>query len=261
MPRSDRFQRLLERRTTLEKLAEARSTSFAAKAASTENYDYIVKSMQPIAHDYTQTTFDEGERVRSQLANGLDSRFSTTFDYQGSVTSDTHIRTYSDIDLLVMDGRFTSIDSGAPNPSPYQGSAIVDLTELRTASASVLKQRFPKVKVDDKPGKSIALSGGSLDRKIDVVVGNWWDTQAYEETQYKPNRGIAIIDTKVPEPRPQQTLPAQLPHRGTGPAYQRAAQSHPLPEVFEVRCGHRGQVFQLRHHRGGLEHAGQRPDG
>ena len=172
MPRSDRLQRLLERRTTIEKLAEARSTSFAAKAASTENYNYIVKSMQTIDHDYTQTTFDEGERVRSQIANGLESRYFATFDYQGSVTSDTPIRTYSDIDLLVMDGRLVSIDFGTPNPSPDQGNAIVDLTELRTASASLLRQKFPMVKVDDKPGKSIALSGGSLDRKIDVVVGN-----------------------------------------------------------------------------------------
>ena len=199
MPQIDRYQRLLEQRTTFEKLAQARSTSFAAKAASTENYDYIVDSMQPIDPAYTQRTFDEAERVRSQLANGLDSGYLATFDYQGSVTSDTHIRTYSDIDLLSMDGRIVSLDVGAPNLYPYKGSVVNDLVAFRNANASVLRQKFPQVTVDNKPGKAIALSGGSLQRKIDVVAGNWWDTQAYESTKQKRNRGIAVIDTKVPE--------------------------------------------------------------
>ena len=184
MTKTDRLQRLLERRSSFEKSAQVRAEAFAAKAADDEDYEYMVTSMQPIDADYTEKCFGEAERVRLQLANGLSSSYYATFDYQGSVTSDTHIRVYSDIDLLVMDGRIVSLDWGATNSSPYLGSAIDDLTAFRQSTASVVKQKFPAVTVDNKPGKAIALSGGSLERKIDLVVGNWWDTEAYKETQF-----------------------------------------------------------------------------
>jgi hypothetical protein len=53
--------------------------------------------------------------------------------------------------------------------------------------------------VDDSPGKSISLEGGSLSRKIDVVIGNWWDTELWKQYKVKMARGVRILDTKVPE--------------------------------------------------------------
>jgi hypothetical protein len=198
MAKADRLARLYQRRASLDESAQIRAMSFAANTLDKEG-EYLVESMQPIEAAYTEKTFETGERVRSQLKAGLPLHFSPEFDYQGSVTSDTHIRTYSDIDLLVMDGRFVSLDAGAPNPSPFQGNCLAEALILRQAASTVVKEKFPAVTINDKPGKSISLSGGSLARKIDVIVGNWWDTAIYKTYNTKVFRGIDIIDTKVPE--------------------------------------------------------------
>ena len=200
MARADRFDRLRTRRTPLEVItaANTRMENFSASSSQRE-FSYLVDAMQPIDPDYTKKTFDEGERVKAMLLEYLPSQYQVTFDYQGSVTSDTHIRAYSDIDLLALHGGFVSVDFGVPISNPYQGSLLQDLIAMRRDSASVLKTKYPAVEVDDKPGKAISLKGGSLLRKIDVVVGNWWDTELWNKHRVKMARGIQIIDTKVPE--------------------------------------------------------------
>ena len=52
--------------------------------------------------------------------------------------------------------------------------------------------------MDDKPGKAISLEGGSLARKIDVIIGNWWDTELWKQYRAKIARGIQIVDSKIP---------------------------------------------------------------
>ncbi len=198
MPRIDRLQRLYQRRGPIEESVQLSAKS-AAVLDRNKDHQYLVEAMQPIEAAYTDKTFAEAERVKSQLSSGLPTHYSASFDYQGSVTSDTHIRYYSDIDLLVMHGGFISLDPGTPPLSPYQGNVIQALQSLRSSTSTVLTQKFPAAKVDNKPGKSIALSGGSLARKIDVVVGNWWDTDLYKAYNVKMARGINILDSKVPE--------------------------------------------------------------
>jgi hypothetical protein len=200
MIRPDRFERLLARRTPedLRTLASMRKLAkvMAGKALD-DNYEYIVDAMQPIDAEYTENTFREAERVRSQLESGLATQ-SPGFEFQGSVTSDTHIRVYSDVDLLVLHSAFVTLDSGAANTYPYAGNSFQDLTDLRSAAVTVLKARFPAVTVDDKPGKAVSLSGGSLKRKIDTVIGNWWDTEGYyKDRSQKYRRGVRILDTKA----------------------------------------------------------------
>jgi hypothetical protein len=128
----------------------------------------------------------------------LPSRYLTGFDYQGSVTSDTHIRIYSDIDLLALHGGFVSLDPGAPNPSPWTGNQIGELSALRRDSATVLTNEFPAAQVDSSSGKAISIEGGSLRRKVDVIVGNWWETELYKKYGAKIAHGIVIIDTRAP---------------------------------------------------------------
>lgn len=182
----------------MEKLAEARLQSFSI-ASSEQDFSYLVDAMQPIDAQFTENTFKEGIRVRDQLAKNLPSTYLANFDFQGSVTSDTHIRIHSDIDLLALNGCFVSLDPGAPNSSPYGGDTMAALKSMRSDAARVLKTNFPAVTVDDSPGKSISLEGGSLNRKIDVVIGNWWDTELWLKHRVKMARGVQILDTKVPE--------------------------------------------------------------
>jgi hypothetical protein len=182
----------------MEKLAEARLQSFSI-ASSEQDFSYLVDAMQPIDAQFTENTFKEGIRVRDQLSKNLPSKYLADFDFQGSVTSDTHIRIHSDIDLLALNGCFVSLDPGAPNSSPYSGDAMAELKSMRSDASLVLKTNFPAVTVDDSPGKSISLEGGSLNRKIDVVIGNWWDTELWQKHQVKMARGVRILDTKVPE--------------------------------------------------------------
>lgn len=200
MPRTDRFDRLRNRRNPLETItgANSRMENFSASSSQRE-FSYLVDAMQPIDPDYTKKTFDEGDRVKAMLLEHLPSQYQVTFDYQGSVTSDTHIRAYSDIDLLALHGGFVSVDAGVPVSNPYPGSALQHLSGMRRDAALVLKIKYPAVELDDAPGKAISLEGGSLLRKIDVVVGNWWDTELWKKHRVKMARGIQIINTKVPE--------------------------------------------------------------
>jgi len=85
------------------------------------------------------------------------------------------------------------------NSSPYGGNALEELKSMRSDAARLLKSSFPAVTVDDSPGKSIALEGGSLNRKIDVVIGNWWNTELWKKHRVKLARGVRILDSKVPE--------------------------------------------------------------
>jgi len=197
MARTDRFERLLNRRVPMEKYA-VQMESFANAKAGGQELSYLIDGMQPIDEEFTKNTFNEGDRVKEQLKNNLPSKYLVQFDYQGSVTSDTHIRIHSDIDLLALHGGFVGLDVGVPVTYPYSGNSLSDLLSMRSDSAVVLKNKFPAAKVDDKPGKSISIEGGSLTRKIDLIIGNWWDTELWKQHKVKMARGIEILDSKFP---------------------------------------------------------------
>ena len=200
MPKFDRFDRLRNRRTPLDTITASKShLENFSKSSSQREFSYLVDAMQPIDPDYTKKTFEEAGRVQAMLLAHLPSKHLVHFDFQGSVTSDTHIRAYSDIDLLALRGGFVSVDIGVQIADPYPGTALDHLKLMRSDTAAVLKEKYKAVDVVDAPGKAISMSGGSLQRKIDVVVANWWDTELWNKHQMKIFRGIQIIDTKVPE--------------------------------------------------------------
>lgn len=188
-----KFEKLRNRRLPLEKQAQWFSEEYR-RATKDTDYDYLVESMQPISNDYTEQTFDQGDRVKNQLVSNLDSLYSAEYAYQGSVTSDTHIKVHSDIDLITVHGGFTSIEYGTPNLYPYRGDVVSDLRSLRDACEDILTRKFPQVDIDATGGKAITLSGGSLEREIDVVIANWWDTPDYTQTRSKTYRGVHILD-------------------------------------------------------------------
>jgi hypothetical protein len=191
----------------LAKLRARRTDPLIKAAALREAYDsmseeepvkYAVGAMQPIDKEYTSKTFEEGDRVKAQLSKALNQPAETAeFEYQGSVTNDTHIKVHSDIDLLVLHTYFWTVQPPGTPKNPYQGDVLADLRNLRAASAKALKSAYPEVTVDDAPGRCIALEGGSLRRKIDVVISNWWNTVEYQTSGVPFQRGVQVFDSKA----------------------------------------------------------------
>jgi len=185
----------------------SKSASFVEAAAFTEAYEtrtkseaikYALGAMQPLEQKYTQISFQEGERVRSQLNTGLQSAgIPATFEYQGSVPLNVHIRFASDIDLLVLHDGFVTVDGAGPRASAYKtlpGNVLVNMLTLRRQCEQIIELKFPAVTVDKSGAKSISLSGGSLQRKVDVVPSHWHDTATYQITRAKHDREVKILN-------------------------------------------------------------------
>lgn len=210
-----RLQNLRNRRLgTDSPVASARGDyRFAEALTKTESYEtrgktdalkYALGAMQQVDPEYTRVSFEEGERVKNQLSPGLNNaNIPVSFDYQGSVPLNIHIRGVSDVDLLVLHDGFVTLDWSGPKANTYysrpNGSVITDLYMLRLTCESVLTQKFPAATVDKTGAKSIALSGGSLRRKIDIVPAHWHDTAAYQASGQKHDRDVRILDKTVPE--------------------------------------------------------------
>jgi len=156
---------------------------------------YAIGAMQPIDSDYTKKSIEERSRVEKQLSDGyVTAGLGVDFDYQGSVTNNTHIRAHSDLDLLAVERRFYVLQPPNVPAYPYKGDAVADLREIRKNAASILKTSYPKALVDESGSKAITISGGSLSRKIDVIPSAWWHTVEYVRDSHKYWIGIEILD-------------------------------------------------------------------
>jgi hypothetical protein len=191
--------------TRLEKLRARRMDPLVKVAGAREAYErlaaedsavrYAIGAMQPIDEAYTAKSVEERNRIESQLASGFQkASLNIAFDYQGSLTNDTHIKVYSDIDLLTVTDLFWTIQPPNKPSSPYVGNPVQDLKTLRRQTASILTAAYPKATVDETKDKCVNISGGSLSRRIDVVASNWWYTVEYYREQEKHWLGINILD-------------------------------------------------------------------
>ncbi len=66
---------------------------------------FIRTAMMAVPEDYTKRSLDAGTQAKIDLGYLQD----TSFRYQGSVMTDTHIFGFSDIDLLVISEKFYSM--------------------------------------------------------------------------------------------------------------------------------------------------------
>lgn len=130
-----------------------------ARIQQSEAVRYVVGAMQPIDSEYTKNTYEQADRVINQLKKGLKS--SCSYDFQGSVTNNTHIKARSDIDVLLLTDKFFTLEPPQQPASRYQGDVLQDLLDLRTDAASVLRAAFPEATVDSGGSKSISIEGGS----------------------------------------------------------------------------------------------------
>lgn len=175
------------------------------RAKNKPHTQYALGAMQEVDSDYTRISVETAMRVGNQLHTGLTALgFTVDFRLQGSVPLNVHIRGVSDVDLLNLDVDFyTYATNGALNlsghyKSPTQKTSLGELLKLRTESEKILRSQFPAATVDTSGGKAIAISGGSLARPVDVVPSHWHDTIGYQSSRAEHDRGVTILDKKIP---------------------------------------------------------------
>jgi hypothetical protein len=77
---------------------------------------------------------------------------------------------------------------------PYQGDVVDDLRQVRKVGVTRLRNAYPAAKVDETGSKAINISGGSLQRKIDVIAAHYWHTVEYYKDQQKHWLGVKVLD-------------------------------------------------------------------
>lgn len=156
---------------------------------------YISEAMRPVDSKYTENTFEQCRRVQDQLKANISNKHSgIEFDFQGSVPLNTHTRRHSDVDMLVATGRFHFLKPPLTPTNPYKGDDVNDLLELRTDIVDTIRRVFYAVDIDNTGGKAVTISGGSLNRKIDLVSISWLHTPASHGLSDKTHRGIKLYD-------------------------------------------------------------------
>lgn len=190
----NRLQKLKSRRQDIQTKLFSLSESFN-KNEYGDSTSYALEAMEPINETYTQNTFKACDRVKAQLKPGLKQYgIEIDFRYQGSVPTNTHIKLYSDIDLLTIHEGFYSLERPQIPSIPYQGDPLQDLKNLRNKTYSILDTVYPGCDIDDNGSKCITISGGSLNREIDIIASNWYNSLIYKENPEEGNRGIHILD-------------------------------------------------------------------
>lgn len=86
---------------------------------------------------------------------------------------------------------------GYTNPSARTSSGV--LSALRLQVESELDAAFPAAKVDKSGAKAVNLSGGSLQRSVDVVPAHWYDTKEYQSSGRQADRAVTIFNKKTCE--------------------------------------------------------------
>jgi len=175
---------------------------------------YIRIAMKGVEPEYTRKSKEAGERVKQHLENALTN---VSFEYQGSVMTNTHIKGNSDIDLLTICEKFYSYDFATItailqtpekranyyqstlnklqeeiNSAPYLGNALNDLRSLRLDSENILSNTYAIC--DCTKPKSIKIKNSSLNREVDIVIANWYDDVTSIIRDRGEFRGIQIYN-------------------------------------------------------------------
>ncbi|MFT4803975.1 MAG: hypothetical protein ACI9YE_001172 [Psychroserpens sp.] len=159
---------------------------------------YAIGSMAPVDTKSTETSINEGNRVADSLIRSLNNRGEDVIKrLQGSVALDIHIKGHSDVDMLILVNNPVNYETPASSarnyaPSKDPRSLIQIIKDVRNKSEVILPVNFPATDVDCKGSKSIALSGGSLARKVDVVPAIWFDSIKYQNSSDESDRGVKI---------------------------------------------------------------------
>lgn len=162
---------------------------------------YAIGAMSAVDPKSTEVSINEGNRVADTLINMLKtSNITASKRMQGSVVLDIHIEGHSDVDMLVILEDMVLIQTPKLDGTSCYASdkrPMVDIVaELRRESETKLTSRYYEVNVDCSNNKSIALEGGSLKRKVDIVPSCWYHTHDYQRTEQEHDAGINIYHKK-----------------------------------------------------------------
>lgn len=159
---------------------------------------YALGAMEAVDGKYTSVSLGEADRVAKQIKDKLPIHMPVTTRLQGSLALDIHIRASSDVDILVLAEWFLTHDSPAAPSTSYTSlpgkTTIGELFALRQQCETILTGAYPAATVDISGAKSIALEGGSLARKVDVVPAHWHDTSDYQSTGLEAYRDVFIFN-------------------------------------------------------------------
>lgn len=150
---------------------------------------YVWMAMSAVDDEYTKITKQAGENVKSYLSLY---QSNVTYKYQGSVMTNTHIKGYSDIDLLTICNKFSGTEIWKvrqklsdstisyvekrqlmqfnDNFCPYTGDILQDMRDLRRSNEQLLRKRY--VQCDTKKSKAIRITNQDLHREVDIVTAS-----------------------------------------------------------------------------------------
>lgn len=161
---------------------------------------YSIGAMAPVDAKSTEVSINEGNRVADSLVKSLNSNGeSVTKRLQGSVALDVHIKGHSDVDMLIIvtnpvNIELPKIEPNSYSPSQDQRGLLNIAKDVRSKSEAILPKNFPKAEVDCSGNKSIAIEGGSLQRKVDIVPAVWFDSIKYQKSGLESDRGIKVYN-------------------------------------------------------------------
>jgi hypothetical protein len=175
---------------------------------------YIRVAMKSVEPEYTQKSKEAGEKVKEHLSKQL---INVVYKYQGSVMTNTHIKGYSDIDLLTICDKFYTHDLNSikellntndkrakysqssieklereVNITSYSGNSLDDLKNLRLDSEKILSSVYSVC--DIKNPKAIKITNLSLKRDVDIATANWYDDVTSVINDKGDYRGIQIYN-------------------------------------------------------------------
>jgi len=214
---SKNYQELIEStRMRLNPESVSFQKSFSEELSSISYNDalvYVRMAMKSVEPEYTKKTKEAGDKVKQHLNQGLHNAY---FKYQGSVITNTHIKGYSDIDLLTISSRFYSWDSSRVNEvlnttnrynyqeasiqklekevnlNSYTGNSLEDLRKLRIDSEIILNSIYNICETQHP--KAIKITNLSLKRDVDIVIANWYDDVMSIINNKGDYRGVQIYD-------------------------------------------------------------------
>jgi len=176
--------------------------------------EFIHQAMKSVGDQYTYKTLQAGSMVKQYLQEGLSD---VTYRYQGSVMTNTHIKGYSDIDLVCICDKFYSYATRQINEylsdttllsrlnetsvrklqdqlagSQYTGNYLEDLRFIRSSSEDILTGKYDICKIDHP--KAIKLTNKNLRRDVDVVTACWYDDVSSVINDKGNYRGIELYN-------------------------------------------------------------------